>query len=30
MLYGPRDEAELETIWQLVETSYAYARGLTA
>jgi len=27
MLYGPRDQAELETIWQLVETSYAFARG---
>jgi len=28
MLYGPRDQAELETIWQLVETSYAFARGV--
>lgn len=27
MLYGPRDEAELETIWQLVQVSYAFARG---
>jgi hypothetical protein len=27
MLYGPRDRAELETVWQLVETSYAFARG---
>lgn len=27
MLYGPRDEAELETVWQLVLTSYAFARG---
>jgi phospholipase/carboxylesterase len=27
MLYGPRDEAELETIWQLVQISYAFARG---
>jgi hypothetical protein len=27
MLYGPRDEAELETIWKLVETSYSFARG---
>jgi hypothetical protein len=27
MLYGPRDEAELETIWQLVEASYAFACG---
>ena len=30
MLYGPRDEAELTTIWELVETSYAFARGRTA
>src|ERR1700737_2414909 len=27
ILYGPRDEAELETVWQLVQTSYAFARG---
>lgn len=27
MLYGPRDEAALETIWQLVQTSYDFARG---
>jgi hypothetical protein len=27
MLYGPRDQAELETIWQLVEASYEFARG---
>ena len=27
MVYGARDEAELETVWQLVEISYAYARG---
>jgi hypothetical protein len=27
MIYGPRDEAELETVWQLVEISYAFARG---
>lgn len=26
MLYGPRDADELETIWHLVETSYAFAR----
>jgi len=26
MLHGPRDQAELETIWQLIETSYAFAR----
>jgi hypothetical protein len=25
MIYGPRDEAELETVWHLVEISYAYA-----
>lgn len=27
MIYGPRDRAELETVWQLVEVSYAFARG---
>ncbi len=27
MLYGPRDEAELETVWGLIEASYAFARG---
>ena len=27
MLYGPRDQAELEVVWRLVETSYAFARG---
>jgi len=27
MLYGPRDEAELDTIWHLVQTSYAFALG---
>jgi len=27
MLYGPRDEHELETVWRLVQTSYAFARG---
>jgi hypothetical protein len=26
MVYGPRDEAELETLWQLVLSSYAFAR----
>jgi hypothetical protein len=30
MIYGPRDEAELETVWQLVEISYAFARGQRA
>lgn len=29
MLYGPRDEAELETVWTLVQASYAFARGQT-
>lgn len=29
MLYGPRDDGELETIWQLVKSSYAFARGDT-
>jgi hypothetical protein len=27
MLYGPRDPAELEVVWRLVQTSYAFARG---
>lgn len=27
MLFGPRDNAELETIWQLIQISYGFARG---
>lgn len=27
MIYGPRDDAELETVWGLVKTSYNFARG---
>jgi hypothetical protein len=27
MIYGPREESELETVWQLVELSYAFACG---
>jgi hypothetical protein len=27
MIYGPRDPAELEIVWRLVEASYAFARG---
>jgi phospholipase/carboxylesterase len=27
LIYGPRDRAELELIWQLVQLSYAYATG---
>ena len=27
MVYGPRDEAELETVWALVQRSYAFAAG---
>ncbi|WP_227982747.1 luciferase family protein [Nocardia spumae] len=27
MVYGPRDEDELEQVWQLVRTAYDYARG---
>ena len=27
MIYGPRDKAELETVWRLVQASYAFARG---
>lgn len=29
MLYGPRDEAELETVWELVQASHAFALGAT-
>jgi phospholipase/carboxylesterase len=27
MLWGPRNEEELETVWTLVRASYAYATG---
>ena len=27
MVYGPRDADELEVVWQIVEQSYAFARG---
>jgi hypothetical protein len=27
MVYGPRDDSELETIWRLIEASYEFARG---
>lgn len=27
MVYGPRDREELETVWGLIERSYAYATG---
>jgi hypothetical protein len=27
MVYGPRDEEELETVWKIVLASYHYARG---
>lgn len=27
MLFGPRDEAELEVVWQIVLASYRYATG---
>jgi hypothetical protein len=27
MVYGPRNEDELETVWQLVQAGYAFARG---
>ena len=29
MVYGPRDEAELETVWQIVQASHATATGET-
>lgn len=28
MVYGPRDEAELDVVWWLVQQSYRYASGL--
>ena len=27
MVYGPRDEAELETVWSIVQASHAHAHG---
>lgn len=30
MLYGPRDEVELEIVWSLVQASHAFAIGTTA
>jgi len=27
MVYGPRDRSELETVWLILRTSYAFARG---
>jgi phospholipase/carboxylesterase len=29
MIYGPRDESELKTIWTISQISYYYARGLS-
>lgn len=28
LVFGPRDEVELEAVWVIVESSYAFARGL--
>ena len=30
MVYGPRDPAELEVVWNIVRASYEHARGLPA
>ena len=30
MVYGPRDEEELETVWQIVQASYANATGVAS
>lgn|SRR5262249_2024159 len=30
MIWGPRDESELDVVWSLVRASYAYATGETA
>lgn len=27
MVFGPRDDDELETVWQILQTSYRYAAG---
>lgn len=27
LIFGPRDEAELEVVWTLLRTSYRYAAG---
>ena len=27
LIFGPRDESELEVVWGLLQSSYAYARG---
>jgi hypothetical protein len=27
MVFGPRDEEELEVVWAILKESYAYARG---
>ena len=27
MVYGPRDESEVETVWQILQASYAFAAG---
>jgi phospholipase/carboxylesterase len=29
LVYGPRDEAELDTVAAIIETSHAYAQGVT-
>jgi phospholipase/carboxylesterase len=29
LVFGPRDEAELETVWRLLQASHAYAQGHT-
>lgn len=29
MLFGPRDEAELEVVWQILQASYRFATGET-
>jgi phospholipase/carboxylesterase len=27
LIYGPRDEHELEVVWRLLQASYEFARG---
>lgn len=27
MVYGPRDDADLDVVFRIAETSYRYARG---
>lgn len=30
MIYGPRDEGELEVVWRIIEASFRFAVGIDA